>query len=74
MTRMSHDFFVRHAGAVGGCHEAGAQAVGADRLCQCAFQSGFGSAFEQDLTDRVRNQASGLYSATTVDLAEQRAG
>lgn len=49
MTRMSHDLFVRNAATVGGCHEARTQFMQADRLCQRAFQSGFGSAFKQDL-------------------------
>jgi DNA-binding protein HU-beta len=38
VTRVPHDLFVRYTVAIGGRHEAGAQAVRADRLRQAAFQ------------------------------------
>ena len=74
MTRVPHDLFVRYTVAIGGRHEAGAQAVWADRLRQAAFQSGLCGTLEQDLTNRVGDQTYGLDGTAPVHLAEQRAG
>ena len=74
MPGMTHDFFVRHAVAIGSRDEAGTQAVRAERFCKRASQSGVGSTLQKDLAHCVRGQPGAFDQATTVDLAEQRAG
>ena len=72
MPGMTHDFFVRHAVAVGSCDEPGTEAVRAERLCKRASQSGFGSTLQKDLAHCAGTQPGAFDHATTVDLSEQR--
>jgi hypothetical protein len=74
MPGMTHDFFVRHTVAIGSCDEPGTQAVRAERFCKRASQSGFGGTLQKDLAHCVGAQPGAFDHATTVDLAEQRAG
>ena len=74
MPSVAHDFLVRHPVPIGGCHEPSAQAVGADRLRQGAFQSGPSGAFEQDLPRSVRHELRGFDRAAAVHLAGERPG
>ena len=46
----------------------------AERFCKRASQSGLGSTLQKDLAHCVRGQPGAFDQATTVDLAEQRAG
>src|SRR3974390_2996688 len=72
MSRVTHNFFIRYAIAVGRRHEPGAQAVRAARFRQCAPQSGRGCTLEEDLAHRIGAQSVPFDGAATVDLAEQR--
>jgi hypothetical protein len=68
MSRVTHNFLVRHAIAVGRSHEPSAQAVWADRFRQCAPQSGPGCTLEKDLAHRISAQPVPLDGAATLTL------
>src|SRR5271165_5300179 len=74
MPSVTHDLFIGHAIAVGSRHEPCSQPVWAERFRQCAFQSSLSSSLEKNLAHCVGGQSGALDHATTVDLAEQRAG
>ena len=73
MPGMTHDFFVRHAVAIGSCDEPGTEAVRAERLCKRASQSGFGSMLQKDLAHCVGAQPGAFDHATTLTFGK-RAG
>ena len=73
MPCVTHDLFVGDTIAVSRRDEPGAQAMGAERFSQRAFQSSLGGTFEKDLAHGVSGQPGAFDHATTVDLPEQRA-
>ena len=73
MPCVAHDLFVGDTIAVSRRDEPGAQAMGAERFSQRAFQSSLGGTFEKDLAHCVSGQPGAFDHATTVDLPEQRA-
>ena len=72
MPGVTHDFFVRHAVAIGGRHEARAEAMWAERFRQRASQAGLRRTLEKDLAHRIRAQPGAFNHASTVDFAEER--